>query len=266
MIMSPLNISIQDQKPNLTPSPITLLSLLLVPPLIFLLSKHLFKSSPPLPPGPFRWPILGNLLQIGSNRHVTLARLAETYGRDLFSLKLGTQLVIVGSSPAAAMEILKTHDRSLSGRFIPHVAPSKFLKNNSIAWGDECHEDWKYFRNFSRTELFSRKAMNSQAWIRDQKVKEMVEYVSKNMQGKPAKVKEIAFGAIVNMLGNIIVSKDMGEYIHGTLKGELCELIIKIGDVASSPNISDFYPILGPLDLQNLRKRFMDLFDRSCKQ
>ena len=147
MIMTLLTISIPDQNPNLTSFPIALL-LLLLPLLVFLLSKHLFKSSPPLPPGPFRWPILGNLLQIGSNPQVTLTSFAETYGRDLFSLKLGTQLVIVGSSPAAAMEILKTHDRSLSGRFIPHVAPSKFLKNNSIAWGDECTKIGSTFVTF----------------------------------------------------------------------------------------------------------------------
>ncbi|XP_062075915.1 probable (S)-N-methylcoclaurine 3'-hydroxylase isozyme 2 [Humulus lupulus] len=250
--------------------PLTTTLLILLPPLIiFLLSKHyLLKSkSPPIPPGPFRWPIVGNLFQIGPNPQVTLARFAKTYGPDLFSFKLGTKLVVVGSSPPAAMAILKTHDRNLCARFVPHVAPSKCLKNydSTIGWVDECNESWKNLRTFSRTELFSAKAINSQAWIRDQKVNETVKFVAKHMQGKAVKVREIAFGAVLNMMGNILVSKDMIDQSQESLKGELCEVMNKITDVASSPNISDFYPILGSFDLQNLQKRSMELFDRSCQ-
>lgn len=210
---------------------------------------------------------------------MTLARYAKTYGQDLFSLKLGTKLVIVGSSPAAAMEILKTHDRKLCARFVPHVAPSKCQNNydSTIGWVDECNDSWKSLRTFSRTELFSGKAINSQAWIRDQKVNEMVEHVAKNMQGKAVKVREIAFGTVINMISNIMISKDIiqrstsltarldDRIQHESLNSELCELMNKIIDVASSPNISDFYPILGPLDLQKLQKRSMKLYDRSCK-
>jgi hypothetical protein len=36
-----------------------------------------------------------------------------------------------------------------------------------------------------------------------------------------------------------------------------------IARLASTPNISDFYPILGPLDLQGLRKKTMELHRRS---
>ncbi|PON58361.1 Cytochrome P [Parasponia andersonii] len=85
------------------------------------------------------------------------------------------------------------------------------------------------------------------------------------MQGQAVKFREIAFGAVLNMLGNILVSKDFVEHVQETLKGELCELMNKITDVASSSNISYFYPILGPLDLQNLRKRSMELYDRISK-
>ncbi|KAF4367799.1 hypothetical protein F8388_016622 [Cannabis sativa] len=216
----------------------------------------------PLPPTSRKQPT-----KKGPNPHVTLARFAKIYGPDLFSFKLGTKLVIVGSTPAAAMAILKTHDRSLCARFVPHVAPSKCQKkyDSTIGWVDECNESWKNLRSFTRTELFSGKAINSQALIRDKKVNETVNHVAKHMQGKEVKVREIAFGAVLNMMGNILVSKDMIEQSNESLKGELCEIMNKITDVASSPNISDFYPILGPFDLQNLQKRSMELFDRSCQ-
>ncbi|GMN32323.1 hypothetical protein TIFTF001_003631 [Ficus carica] len=47
-------------------------------------------------------------------------------------------------------------------------------------------------RNFSRTELFSGKAINSQARIRDEMVKQMLGFVGK-MQGKAVKIRETAF-------------------------------------------------------------------------
>ena len=116
--------------PNLL---IFLVSPLLV---IWLLSKRFKalilsnKSPPPLPPGPFHWPIVGNIFQIGSNPHQSLARLAKTYG-PLMSLKLGSTIVIVGSSPDAAMEILKTRDCNLSLRMFPrchHLSAKRKFK------------------------------------------------------------------------------------------------------------------------------------------
>ena len=82
--------------------------------------KHKLSKNPPLPPGPFAWPIVGNIFQMGRDLHSILANLARTHG-PLMSLRLGTQLSIIASSPAAASEILKTHDRILSGRYVTHV-------------------------------------------------------------------------------------------------------------------------------------------------
>ncbi|GMN32321.1 hypothetical protein TIFTF001_003620 [Ficus carica] len=252
--------------PNLL---IFLVSPLLV---ILLLSKRfkasLFynKSSPPLPPGPFAWPIVGNIFQIGDNPHQSLARLAETYG-PLMSLKLGSTIVIVGSSPDAAMEILKTHDRNLSARYIPDVAPSNWereVHNCSIGWVEECDDSWKYLRNFSRTELFSGKALNSQARIRDEKVKQMLGFVGK-MQGKTVRIRETTFAAVLNMLSNIMVSRDLSQLEHESLNGGICELMGNLIDVASSANISDYYRVLAPLDLQGLQKRAKELGKRICK-
>ncbi|PON58362.1 Cytochrome P450, E-class, group I [Parasponia andersonii] len=260
--MSP-TLSILEDQTNPILFPLTLLFLLL--PLIFLLSKHLLKSSPILPPGPFGWPIIGNIFQVGSNPHQTFAHLAKSYG-PLFSLKLGTQLVIVGSSPAAAMEILKTHDRNLSARFVPHVAPAKSLEasDSSLGWVGECNDSWKYLRTVCKTELFSGKAINSQANIRDQKVIEMLGFVAK-MKGEVVKIREIAFAAILNMLSNIMVSRDLAELEYESLNGGICGLMRKITDVASSPNISDFYPFLGPFDLQNLQKKAKELCNKACE-
>ena len=253
----------ETKLPGLNP-PTLIIFLPILLPLIFFLIWKRFSKSPPLPPGPFAWPIVGNIFQIRSN-HVTLARLAQTYG-PLLSLKLGPQLLVVGSSPTAAKEILRTHDHYLSNRFIIHAVPSTSMKleDFSLAWVSKVTSDWKSLRNLCRTELFSCKSINSQAWIRDQKVKEMLSFAHQ-MQGKVLKVRQMAFAAVINMVSNILFSKDVAPVEHESANGNFCELVTAMMDLASAPNISDICPLLGPLDLQRLQKRANELCKEACK-
>lgn len=230
--------------------------------LLFLL-KH-FNSSPQLPPGPNPWPILGNLLHMGKKPHVTLSNFAQSYG-PLISLKLGTQVLIVGSSPAVAMEILKTHDRILSARLVPHVSPVKSpeLNHLSLGWAVECNDNWKFLRTICRTELFSGKAIESQACLRERKVMEMVEFLSR-MEGKVVKIGEVVFATVFNMLSNVLMSRDFTRLGEESEEGKMTGLLRTIFEVVSTPNLADFYPIFGALDLQGLNKKSKELFMRIC--
>lgn len=237
--------------------------LLLLPLLLLFLLKH-FNSSPQLPPGPNPWPILGNLLHMGKKPHVTLSNFAQSYG-PLISLKLGTQVLIVGSSPAVAMEILKTHDRILSARLVPHVSPVKSpeLNHLSLGWAVECNDNWKFLRTICRTELFSGKAIESQACLRERKVMEMVEFLSR-MEGKVVKIGEVVFATVFNMLGNVLMSRDFTRLGEESEEGKMKGLLRTIFEVVSTPNLADFYPIFGALDLQGLNKKSKELFMRIC--
>ncbi|GMN32340.1 hypothetical protein TIFTF001_003622 [Ficus carica] len=185
-------------------------SLLLLLPALYLILKH-FKASKslPIPPGPFSWPIIGNPLEIGENPLATLTQFGQIYG-PLFSIKLGSQRVVVASSSAVAMEILKTQDRLLSGRFVPHVSPSKSpeLNSRSVAWSLECNESWKYLRTVCRTQLFLGKAIETQAYLRKEKVRKMIKYIISN-EGKPLKVRDIPLAMTFNMVGNTLMSTDL---------------------------------------------------------
>ena len=240
--------------------------LLLLPPLLFFILRHFkilspFKSSL-LPPGPYPWPIIGNILQMGNKPHVTLTQLAQNYG-PLISLRLGTKLMVVGSSPIVAKEILKTNDRGLSGRYVPSVFSymGSEINNLSLGWTLECSGRWKFLRTLCRAELFSGKAMESQACLREKKVMDMVELLG-TMEGKVVKIGEVIFATVFNMLSNALLSKDFislkDESVDGGLKG----IIRKLMEVCSAPNISDFFPILGGLDLQGQTKKTMELVGR----
>ena len=240
--------------------------LLLLPPLLFFILRH-FKILSPLkssllPPGPYPWPIIGNILQMGNKPHVTLTQLAQNHG-PLISLRLGTKLMVVGSSPIVAKEILKTHDRGLSGRFVPSVFThiQSEINNLSLGWSLECSGRWKFLRALCRAELFSGKAMESQACLREKKVMDMVELLG-TREGEVVKIGEVIYATVFNMLSNALLSKDFislkAESVDGGLKG----LIRKLMEVSSTPNVSDFFPILGGLDLQGQKKKTMELIGR----
>lgn len=235
--------------------------------LIILLFLHnQFKARPhfksptlPLPPGPRPWPILGNIMQLGKMPHVTLSEFTKVYG-PLISLKLGSQLVIVGSSPAVAKEILNEKDHLLSARYVPQVMPAERskLSYTSLGWSPECGIGWKYLRTICRTELFSRNAIESQTRVREKKVMEMVELIS-SKEGDVVNIGEVVFATVLNMLSNILVSKDFIEFKNGTVDGEMKNLVRQMMEVSAMPNISDLYPILSGLDLQGLQRKSKEL-------
>ncbi|RVW16328.1 (S)-N-methylcoclaurine 3'-hydroxylase isozyme 1 [Vitis vinifera] len=66
----------------------------------------------------------------------------------VISLRLGSQILVVASTSSAAVEILKTHDRVLSGRYVPHAVPAK--NSEKCGWAVECNDAWKNLRTVCR--------------------------------------------------------------------------------------------------------------------
>ncbi|TMW96133.1 hypothetical protein EJD97_007877 [Solanum chilense] len=215
----------------------------------------LIKKSQNLPPGPRPWPLLGNILQIGKTPHISLAKFAQIHG-PLISVKLGTQLVVVASSPASAAEILKTQDRLLSARSPPSVVPYELsvIDQHSIVFSSDLSNHWKFLRAFCRTYLFSPKAVESQTALREKKVSEMIHFL-RSKKGKTVKISEILFGTILNTLGNLFFSKDLCDLDYESNTSEIKRVFRKIIELGAMPNISDFYPLFEVLDLQGLRKQ-----------
>ncbi|KAG5527796.1 hypothetical protein RHGRI_028667 [Rhododendron griersonianum] len=167
--MSPPLLSLIPVESNVF-FPLIFLSLLF----ILFLTHHRTptRKQPPLPPGPTPWPVVGNRFQLSRKTplHISLANLAQVHG-PLMLLKMGSHQLIVGSSSAAAREILNTHDRILSGRYISHVIQTKGSKihNHQLVLHDECDHRWRRVKS----ELFSARALESQVGIRERKIWEL---------------------------------------------------------------------------------------------
>ncbi|KAK9063219.1 hypothetical protein SSX86_017089 [Deinandra increscens subsp. villosa] len=224
-------------------SPIILLSTLLF--LLFIIKQTKKLSSKTinnLPPGPPKLPIIGNLHQVGDKLHVSLAKFAEEYG-PLISLKLGTQVLVVASSPEAAMGILKTQDRLLSSRVVPTAMQQKSLLPHSILFS-ECNESWKALRSLCETKMFSTSALEAHSRLREEKVDQLLEFLRKK-QGQVINTRDIIFTTFFNTMSCIVFGKDLLdlEEEHETYVGVKRSLLMILEYVARIKDVGVFFPV-----------------------
>ncbi|KAF3795616.1 CYP80B3 protein [Nymphaea thermarum] len=224
----------------------------LILPLILFFFSTLRQGKDNLPPGPWGWPVVGNLFQLGSKPHATLASLARTYG-PLFSLRLGTQRVIVASSPSAAALVLKTHDRTMSSRPIPQASQFDLYSPYSFVWSD-CTDSWKQLKTICRTHLFSGKMISDGEGLRRQKLEEMVRRL-RSCEGKAVHIPELLFNTIFGMLAGNMFSDD-AERATGK-SSKIKRLARRMVELSTASNISDYFPAIADLDLQGLRRETM---------
>ncbi|XP_050238458.1 inactive cytochrome P450 76AD1-like [Mercurialis annua] len=155
-----------------------LLILLTISSCIFLTSAVLGRKS--LPPGPRPIPIIGNLLQLGSNPHCALANLSKTFG-PLMALKLGCMTTMVVSSPNIAREVLQKHDQALSSRTVPDSVCVNNYTNVSMVW-QPASVHWRILRKVSAIHIFSSQKLDASQDLRRKKVQELLCYVQETCE------------------------------------------------------------------------------------
>ncbi|KAI3741245.1 hypothetical protein L1987_58916 [Smallanthus sonchifolius] len=206
-----------------------------------------------LPPGPFPFPVIGNLLQLSGKPHHSLATLSKRYG-PLMSLKLGSRTTIVVSSPDIAKEFFQTHDHSFSSRSLPDATRVMDHYKYSIVWlpaGDH----WRRLRKISKEYIFSVQRLDASELLRQEKVKELVNHVNHYCTSeKSVNIGEIAFTTSLNVLSSFMFSMDFAQYDSVTSQ-EFKDTVWAVMEIVGKPNIVDFFPILQPFDPQGFMRR-----------
>ncbi|XP_023772620.1 probable (S)-N-methylcoclaurine 3'-hydroxylase isozyme 2 [Lactuca sativa] len=230
--------------------------------LIFFFFFSITRSSKklPLPPGPYPWPIVGNLFQMGKNAHIRLAEMAQVHGQ-LMSLRIGQLIFVVGSSPAAASEILKNHDNALSGREVTRsLQEESSFHNMNLAFTSESGDDWRKIRNIYISNIFSSKAMVSRAHIRETKVMEMVKYIRSKV-GENISIKDVMVVTATNIMSNTTLSMDVMDFEGNGIGAGIKDTVRRLALLRTQPQLADFCPIFGRWDLQGWKKKVMQIIE-----
>ncbi|GLJ22384.1 hypothetical protein SUGI_0421360 [Cryptomeria japonica] len=211
-----------------------------------------------LPPGPFAWPIIGNLNQLRKLPHRDLDKLGKKYG-PIMMLKLGSVRTVVVSSSAMAKEFLKTHDIVFASR--PASAVGKYIGyNNKDLIFAPYGAYWRHMRKLCVVELLNSKRIDSFRCVREKEMLDLVRLVwEMSGQGrKPVNLTNLvsSFGQAVmwRMLSGTKVSIHGDAHLGGhgeEIKKMVSETTATIGAV----NIGDFIPYLDWLDLQGVNQR-----------
>ncbi|XP_073152413.1 flavonoid 3'-monooxygenase CYP75B137-like [Henckelia pumila] len=232
--------------------------------LITFLIRSRRKNSPPRPPGPRGYPgLVGSLLSLNPELTTCFTQLANTYG-PIFTLKLGRKVGIVISSPELAQEILKRHDATFAYRDMPVVATETSYGGLNISWSPYGPE-WRMRRKLAGHEILSKNGLDSVNALRRREVRLMVKHIYIHSQaGSPVNVGERIFLTILDILTSMLWGgRHLGGDERDARRGvELREVIIKMIELFSKLNISDFYPQLARFDIQGMHKRMKVLMRR----
>ncbi|CAN1258631.1 Geraniol 8-hydroxylase [Linum perenne] len=213
-----------------------------------------------LPPGPSRLPIIGNLHNLGDKPHKSLAHLASIHG-PLMTLKLGQVTTIVASSPSVAKEILQKHDLVLSDRQLILAIRAHDHHEHGLPWVP-VGPKWRNLRKVCNTYLFTTQKLDSNQEFRRKKIQELLEGVRRNAcENKAVDIGKAAFMTTFGALSTTVLSLDLTDEASEDAR-EFKEVARCIMDEAGKPNLGDYFPVLGKLDLQGIHRRMSTYFGK----
>ncbi|KAJ8447387.1 hypothetical protein Cgig2_013164 [Carnegiea gigantea] len=241
-------------KAHLTSMDYYTISLVVLPIIIYVLHYFLKKSpKTKLPPGPKPWPIIGNIHLLGSKPHRSVAELSKIYG-PLMSLRLGSITTIVISSPDVAKEMFLKHDLAVSSRQIPDAFRIAGHDKLSVGCLPVCPK-WRDLRKVLAIQLFTNQQLHASQGLRKKKVDDLVQFVKgRSEKGLAIDIGKAVSTTSLNLLSNTFFSMDFSCY-DSSVSEEFKDLAWHLLEEGARPNVSDFFPLLRPLDLQGVRRR-----------
>ncbi|XP_027341145.1 cytochrome P450 71D9-like [Abrus precatorius] len=191
-------------------------------------------STPNLPPGPRKLPVIGNMHNcVGSLPHHRLRDLSTKYG-PLMHLKLGEVSTIVVSSPNYAREVLKTHDIIFASR--PHVLASKIMGYDSLDIAFAPYGNyWRQLRKICALELLSSKRVQSFQPIRGEVLSDFIKRIA-SKEGSPVNLSK----EVISTMFTITSRTALGNQKRHEQK--LISLVKEAVEVAGGFELGDLYP------------------------
>lgn len=221
------------------------------------------------PPGPRGWPIIGNILDLGTMPHQTLYKLRPKYG-PLLWLKLGSMNTMVVQSAKAAEKLFKNHDLPFCDRKCPVALTCHNYNQGSLALG-QYGGYWRVLRRLCTMELLINRRINDTVPIRRKCVDAMIKYIEETSDAASARgesgavnLADFLFMLSFNVVGNLVFSRDLLEPQCKDGK-EFFEAMDQVMKWAGKPNVADFFPFLKWLDPQGVERNMKEHMGKSIQ-
>ncbi|XP_044587035.1 probable cytochrome P450 305a1 [Cotesia glomerata] len=203
--------------------------------LITILAAIYFAKSKDAPPGPYPWPIFGNLKLLRKlskkfgGQHIAFLKLSKTYNSDVINIRLGSSNIIVVCGLESIQKILRdeNYDARPWNEFVK-IRNMGLKKGITMADGSE----WKKMRGWLVRSLrnlgFSRNEMSKK--LNDEL--EIIFDKLKLQNTRPLHIKPIIAPVIINGIWSLVTGKRIHEEKRLLYFLDLMERRAKAFDIA----------------------------------
>nr|AVT42337.1 cytochrome P450 726A35 [Euphorbia pekinensis] len=200
--------------------------------------KKQSQSSSIFPPGPWKFPILGNIPQLAAGGvlpHQRLTHLAKIYG-PVMTIQLGQVKSVVISSPETAKEVLKTQDNQFADRPLLLAGEMVLYNRKDILYGTY-GDQWRQMRKICTLELLSAKRIQSFKSVREQEVASFLDLL-RSKAGSPVNLTVGVFG----LTNTIMMLTTIGEKCKN--QEAVMSVIDRVSEAAAGFSVADVFPSL----------------------
>ncbi|XP_038074775.1 cytochrome P450 2J6-like [Patiria miniata] len=220
--------------------------------LLVMAAVHRFRvRAKNLPPGPWGLPIVGSLLSLGANPHLTFLEMTKTYG-NVFRVNLAGQRVVVVNGFEAVREALVKNASAFAGR--PKMPLFHRLTEGQGIVSSDFGPIWREQRRFTLHTLrnfgFGKKSF-------EVKITEEINHMLAAFKEKGSEpfhadhILEISASNVVSSLnfGRRFDYKDPQFQL-------LVDMIYRFSEIGTNAAAANFFPFLINLPLPNIREMF----------
>ncbi|KAL5699379.1 unspecific monooxygenase [Ranunculus cassubicifolius] len=221
-----------------------------------------------LPPGPPSLPIIGHFHLLKKPIHTSIDNLLQKYG-PIISLRFGSRLAVVVSSPTAIKECLTKNDIIFANR--PHLLIGKHLYYNYTAIGMAPYDDhWRNLRRFTSIKVFSTRRLVMSSSIRQDEVRIVVREMFKASiaEFKKVDMKSIFGKFSFNVMFRMLCSKPFfseEEMIDPRKDIEKLDQLRSTFSPEGIYGLGDFFPLLKFVDRWRVEKLMLQIFEKREK-
>ncbi|KAL8196940.1 UNVERIFIED_CONTAM: Cytochrome P450 1A5 [Gekko kuhli] len=211
------------------------------------------------PPGPVGYPLIGSVLEIGKNPHLSLTQMSKKYG-DVMKVRIGSRPVLVLSGLETIKQALVKQGGDFMGR--PDLYSMRYVTDGqSMSFSTDSGEVWAARRKLVQNAL---KNFASSPSLGSLSSTLLEEHVSQEAEHLVAKLQEVMkeqqrfdpFRYIVVSVANVVSAMCFGKR-HSHDDQQLLGIVNEseqFVEVASSGNLADFIPLLRLLPGNSMKK------------